>query len=79
MLEGGPLPWIVDTSGYYEEGETIFLYKLLHPKQIPVDSIMHLDSTNTLLEDTVYGLFQIAIFFHAILLLLTLLLPLIGD
>lgn len=21
MLEGGPLPWIVDTSGYYEEGE----------------------------------------------------------
>ena len=20
MLEGGPLPWIVDTSGYYEEG-----------------------------------------------------------
>ena len=41
MLEGGPLPWIVDTSGYYEEGETIFLYKLLHPKQIPVDSIIH--------------------------------------
>ena len=74
MLEGGPLPWIVDTSGYYEEGERIFLYK---PKQI--DSVMHLDSTNTLLEDAVYGLFQIAIFFHAILLLLTLLLPLIGD
>ena len=21
MLEGGPLPWIVDTSGYYEEGK----------------------------------------------------------
>ena len=76
MLEGGPLPWIVDTSGYYEEGETIFLYKLLHPQQI--DSIMHLDSTNMLLEDTVYGLFQVTIFVHAILLLLTLLLPLIG-
>ena len=27
MLEGGPLPWIVDTSGYYEEGikESVFL------------------------------------------------------
>ena len=21
MLEGGPLPWIIDTSGYYEEGK----------------------------------------------------------
>ena len=20
LLEGGPLPWILDTSGYYEEG-----------------------------------------------------------
>lgn len=59
MLEGGPLPWIVDTSGYYEEGERIFLYKLLHPQQI--NSIMHLDtcSTNTHLENTVYGIFQV--------------------
>lgn len=23
MLEGGPLPWIVDTSGYYEDGKEI--------------------------------------------------------
>ena len=43
MLEGGPLPWIVDTSGYYEEGQRSqrILFWLNDMNEEVVDSMLY--------------------------------------
>ena len=43
MLDGGPLPWIADTSSYYEDGETLAcdsITKIVQSKGLsPLDAV----------------------------------------
>ena len=41
MLEGGPLPWIVDTSGYYEEGEKDLVFVLNYDRRFTLLTIQY--------------------------------------